>query len=93
MGGSIDIAMRRFAGIDIRYDHIKVDPHLPRLWNSVRVQFIFKGTVFIFTVTKSSLTIEIRSKKTKRKSFPLEVQGKSYRVLYGAKRTIPLKKK
>ncbi|RKY36318.1 MAG: glycoside hydrolase family 65 protein [Candidatus Omnitrophota bacterium] len=59
MGGSIDIALRAFAGVEITDDYLKITPKLPECWNKMKFQLCYKGKLINFKLSKSVLNIYI----------------------------------
>ena len=83
MGGSIDIVIRAFAGMDIQKGHIKIDPDLPKHWRNIKLKFCFKRKWIALSMTKRQLAISIRGQKTKQVKLPVEIQGRLYNLLLG----------
>ena len=82
MGGSIDIAIRGFAGIMILEDRVRINPSLPKSWHNIKLRFCYKESwVFLF-ITKDLVTIFIRGPKSKQ-SVPIEIFGKLHHLSFG----------
>jgi trehalose/maltose hydrolase-like predicted phosphorylase len=90
MGGSIDIAMRAFAGIEILDDRIKIDPDLPPSWESVKLKILFKKHVISLTLSKNRVVLFIEAHEKAKFTTPIEVREKLYRISPGRRRAISL---
>ena len=76
MGGSIDIVLRVFVGLELEENYIKINPDLPRHWSAIRLKFLFQNNWHTLSITKRSIRISINSKNKKAKLSPIEIQGK-----------------
>ncbi len=83
MGGSFDIVMRGFAGINLLEDRIKVFPHLPQYWKRLKMKFYYKKRWFSFDITKSAIKIFIYGHRKHTLLIPLEINGRLYRLSSG----------
>ncbi|MBU0879018.1 MAG: glycoside hydrolase family 65 protein [Candidatus Omnitrophica bacterium] len=92
MGGSLDIVVRAFAGINILEDRIKISPNLPKNWRSLKLKIYFRGRWISLSFTKRQLVIFIEAEKAKLSALPIEIQEKIYHFPIGKKFKIPLKK-
>ena len=93
MGGSLDIVMRAFAGVNIFDDKIRINPRLPRHWRSIKLNFCYKGNSISLNVTKHEITILIQGPKSKPFTVPIEIYGKAHYLLFGKEYNISLKKR
>lgn len=93
MGGSIDIALRAFAGISTLENIIKINPNLPKNWQRVKLRLHYRERWFSLTITKNQVTILIQGPATKFFTIPVEISGRVYFLLLGKTYGIPLKKK
>ncbi|MDD4202557.1 MAG: glycosyl hydrolase family 65 protein [Candidatus Omnitrophica bacterium] len=92
MGGSINILFSAFAGIKVLEHKIKIDPALPKKWNSLRTRFLYRGTWISLFIMKDELSLRLRSTKRKKVSIPIEVRGKLYYFVSGKTHKIKLSK-
>ena len=92
MGGSINIVMKGFAGVNIMKDRIKIDPNLPKNWNSIALNFRFRKSRIYLFMTKQNLSIRVGGSKDQKFALPVEVYGKTYRFSYGKTHGVSLKK-
>ncbi len=90
MGGSLDIVMRAFAGIDIEKGRITINPDLPTHWRNLKCKFCYQRKWFTLSITKRLLTISIRGPGIKRGALAVEVQKKLHRLVLGKKYKIHL---
>ena len=59
MAGTVDIAMRHFAGIDMSSGALSFDPTLPDALDGVRVNLQYRGSWFRVEVSKKDLSIRV----------------------------------
>ena len=83
MGGSINIAMRHFAGIEILKDKIKVEPSLPKKWRSMKLRFFYREKWIALSITKKDITILVHGPESKIFNVPFEVNGKLHHLVFG----------
>jgi trehalose/maltose hydrolase-like predicted phosphorylase len=84
MGASIDIVFRRFAGIDLEEDRVKITPHLPKAWKSASLRFCYRNNWIDLRVTKRDVEISIAAPRSRRKvEIPFEVNGHLRRLASG----------
>jgi trehalose/maltose hydrolase-like predicted phosphorylase len=89
MGGSVDIAIRGFAGLRLAEDRISIEPRLPKKWRSIKFGFSYKGIWISLTITKRQVSILVQGQIT----IPVEVNGKVYYPLLGKTLKVPLRKR
>ncbi len=58
-GGTWQAAVFGFGGVEIGADGIRVDPHLPRGWQSMRFTLCFRGAWLKFSIQKNALAVEL----------------------------------
>ena len=92
MGGSINIIMQGFAGINILDNYIKIDPHLPKNWRSIKLRFRYKRNWIAVSVLKDQVRILIHGPKLKTSSVPIKIYGKLYHFLFGKTYEVSSKK-
>lgn len=93
MGGSLDIAVRGFAGIDVLEDRIRVNPHLPEKWQRLKLKCCYQGRWIFLTITKNQVEIFIQGPSGRPYPALFEINYQLYHLLLGKKFRIPLKKK
>ncbi len=91
MAGSIDIVMRGFAGISLLGQKVKINPNLPRFWQSLKFCFSYKGNKIYLYLTKNRLNIMIRKIKPKATALSFDIQGRNYKFSLGKEHKITLK--
>ena len=57
MAGTVLIALQSFAGLNLKGDIVKFDPHLPDHWRSISFGFNFKNAKYKCTVHQESIEI------------------------------------
>jgi len=62
MGGTVLMAITSFAGINLKKNILKINPSLPKNWDSIKFNFWFKNNHYILDLTQSQLRIEIKNK-------------------------------
>ena len=66
MSGTVDVIVRAFAGVLIRFDRIEFYPRLPAAMGSVRFRVLFQGQVIDVRVYHDELVLMSRSHETSR---------------------------
>jgi len=89
MGGSIDIAIRGFAGLKMIRDKVKLDPKLPKSWRRIKFKFLYKGTWISVSLSRHQAGILEQGQV----SVPVEINGKIYYPFLGKKLKVSLNKK
>jgi len=74
MGGSIDIVLRGFAGINILDDKVSIEPRLPKAWRSLKCRFVYKGVWFSLAITRRNITVTLKGQV----AIPVEINGRLY---------------
>jgi len=92
MGGSIDVVMRGFAGINILGDRIKIEPRLPSKWTSLKLNFLYRKNRVSLSITKRQITIIIRGTKGGLFTIPVEIYGKKHYLISDKTYKVSLKK-
>lgn len=59
MASTLFITLSAFAGLDVRNDVVKLEPHLPEQWESLSFSFQNKGSQFQVRLTHSYLEIDV----------------------------------
>jgi beta-phosphoglucomutase family hydrolase len=90
MGGTIDIIVKSFAGINLFKDHINVSPDLPRCWHGLSFRIQHRGNVFEFTVGWEELTVSRLSPE--RTPMCIRYEGDDYEVRAGERVSIELRR-
>lgn len=90
MGGSIDIAIRAFAGVETLDDRIKIEPALPRSWENIKFKLFYKKRPVVLFITKFYITIFVQGKKRSKFIIPVEVQNRLYHIGVNKRRKINL---
>jgi trehalose/maltose hydrolase-like predicted phosphorylase len=76
MAGTLLIALQSYAGLSLKGDLVKFDPHLPGHWRSISFGFTFKSIDYSCTVHKNLL--EIIQNNNQSLDATIEVQGKRH---------------
>ena len=62
MAGTVMIALTNFAGIDIKSDILKIEPKMPKRWDSIFSKLHFKNVEWNITVSKENVEIMVDKK-------------------------------
>ncbi|GAA4283871.1 beta-phosphoglucomutase family hydrolase [Brevibacterium daeguense] len=66
MAGTLDVVVRAFAGVLIRFDRIEFRPHLPKQLGSVSFRVLFQGQIIDVRVYHDEIILMSRSHETSR---------------------------
>jgi len=94
MGGSVYIAIKRYAGVDLINGIINVDPDIPKRWKHVHFKMKYKDVWYIFEIEKHKVIIQLSATKTKPKEYREKViiRNKEYLFNLNKKHVICLKR-
>ncbi len=92
MGGSIDLAIRGFGGVEIQSDRIRINPMLPHKWRGIRFKFMYKNRQVSLSLKRNQVIIAVSGMAEEDEAVAVEVQGRLYQLNSGRARKIPLKK-
>ncbi|MDD5070646.1 MAG: glycosyl hydrolase family 65 protein [Candidatus Omnitrophica bacterium] len=92
MGGSLDIVYRRFAGIEVGHNILRINPSLPRQWKSLRLRFCYRNYWVCLLVTKYQLTVTIEGSSGLDFVVPVEIKGRRYSFSLGRSYKLMLEK-
>ncbi len=92
MGGSIFIALKCFAGLELFDERIVLSPSLPRGWREVRFRLLYKGRWIMFLLSRRQVFIYIQGPREKPYPLTFEIYGKPYRVVHGRIHKISLRR-
>ncbi|MFH1355132.1 MAG: response regulator [Candidatus Omnitrophota bacterium] len=92
MGGSIQLALKSFVGLEFLEDRIMINPYLPKAWHKVNFRFLYLKHWISLSVNRKKISIFIRGSKTKRFSVPIDIYGKQYDFLCGRIHNVPLER-
>ncbi len=59
MGGSVDVVLRSFAGIEITDNHLRIKPNLPRAWDKLGFKFVYRKQLIALEVTRRELSLKL----------------------------------
>jgi trehalose/maltose hydrolase-like predicted phosphorylase len=65
MGGTVLMAITTFAGVNLKTKYLKINPSLPKTWNSLKFNFWYKKNHYAIDISQNQLIIKINSKITK----------------------------
>ncbi len=89
MGGSIDLAVRGFAGVRALADRVRIEPRLPKKWRSIKFKIIYKGIEVFLTITKRQVSVLIQGQA----AIPIEINSKLHYPLIGKTLKVPLRRR
>ncbi|PKP04359.1 MAG: beta-phosphoglucomutase [Bacteroidetes bacterium HGW-Bacteroidetes-9] len=78
MAGTVLIAIYAYAGLNLRGEHVRINPNLPDAWRSIKFGFSFKGKRFLLKVKKDE--VEIKTLNTGFTPFEVEISGKRVKI-------------
>ena len=95
MGGSINIAIKRYAGVILLDDTINIDPDLPRKWKNMSFKLKYKDIWYNLDINRNQITIKLFSSQKKSKEYKekIIIRNKEYLFKLNQKHTIRLKRK
>ena len=76
MAGTVLIALQSFAGLNLKGETVKFEPHLPDHWRSIEFNFNFKSVRYFCTVSKNSIII--RQNNDLKRKVEISVKEKKY---------------
>lgn len=65
MGGTVLMAITTFAGVNLKTKYLKINPSLPKNWNSLKFNFWYKTNQYIIDLSHKQLKIEVKSEISK----------------------------
>ena len=89
MGGSLDIAVRAFAGLHIGEQAIKINPSLPSCWKSLAFRLKTNGNWIQARVARDKISIGVEKQK-KAEQVRFDIKGKQMFIWPGQKITVNL---
>ncbi|MBN1520966.1 MAG: glycoside hydrolase family 65 protein [Candidatus Aureabacteria bacterium] len=92
MGGSLDIALRGFAGINTLKDRIHVYPSLPKNWRKMRFKFCYRKKWISVSVTNSFFSFLIHGRKNESFPVPIQICGKLHYCVQGRRYKVKISK-
>jgi len=81
MGGSIDLVIRGFLGINILEKKVTVNPYLLEKWKNVRVNLLCKGINLKLKVSCGKVSLLVGGRKNQAFPVPLFINNKPQRIL------------
>ena len=92
MGGSLDLVMRGFAGLEILEDRIKISPVLPRGFEKISFRINYRNNWIYFVVDNKQVSIFIQRDGKEGFSTPVEIKGRVYYLDSGKRYKITIRK-
>ena len=80
MGGSINIAVKSFAGVSIEEGRIRINPNLPKDWYSMKFRLVYHGYPIFISVTHRQITIFIQGRKAQIFHTPIFIYDQRYEL-------------
>jgi trehalose/maltose hydrolase-like predicted phosphorylase len=78
MAGTVLIAFQSFAGLNLKSDIVKFEPHLPQYWRSIQFRFMFKKAEYSCIVSKDY--IEIIQQNGEDRDVEIAIQGNFHTI-------------
>ncbi len=63
MGGTVLMVVTSFLGVNLKKDHLIIDPHLPDSWDRISLSLSFKNRLYQITCEHQKIEIEIKSRE------------------------------
>ncbi len=79
MSGTILIALQSYAGLDLKDDIVKFEPHLPDHWRAIMFGFEFKEVTYRCKITHNSVALSQNNKSGK--DVDIIINGENYLAL------------
>ena len=92
MGGSLELVMRGFAGLEILEDRIKISPVLPRGFEKISFRINYRNNWIYFVVDNKQVSIFIQRDGKEGFSTPVEIKGRVYYLDSGKRYKITIRK-
>lgn len=89
MAGTVTIALQSFAGLNLKGDIVKFEPHLPNHWRKVEFSFKFKNVKYDCKVTPETLSVTVQN--VSHKDVQLIVNGQRQIAMNGIENIFILK--
>ena len=96
MGGSINIAIKRYAGLNLENGIINIVPDLPKSWKEIAFKIKYQDIWYALEIKRDQITIKLSdSKESKEKDYRKKViiANREYLLRVGQKKVIDLKKR
>lgn len=77
MAGTVLIALQSYAGLNIIGNKVKINPKLPKTWNSIKFNFAFRGQEFFVFLTQDQVDVRLLNSS----SAEIEVNGKPVKLV------------
>jgi trehalose/maltose hydrolase-like predicted phosphorylase len=83
MGGSIDILIRGYAGIQMKDDRIVCAPRLPEQWKKLWFRLLYRGRWLNVELSHTEATVVLQKDSQSKQPLTLEIGGQEYQLLPG----------
>ena len=90
MAGSVDVAIRGFAGISFSGDKIKIQPDIPQALECVKLKLQYRNIWFQVCITRDRVTVYIKGAGSRKRKVPMEICGKFHRFSIGRTYSVPV---
>lgn len=84
MGGSLDIVIRSFAGVEIKDDGIEVHPRLPDKWKRIKFNIFYHGQSLSFVIKKNKIRIVCNKGKSRADKIKIKIKSKQFLISSGS---------
>lgn len=79
MAGTIMIALQSYAGLNLEGEIVRINPRLPKTWNSIQFNFTFRGNDYSVKVNED--TVEVKSLSKNEVETEIEIYGRKVKIL------------
>ncbi|MFW6134728.1 MAG: glycoside hydrolase family 65 protein [Elusimicrobiota bacterium] len=92
MGGSVYIAIKRYAGVNLIDGIINIEPDIPVKWKNINFKIKYKDVWHILEIDRRKITLELLGSKPKSHREKIIIQNKEYFFNLNQKHVICLKR-
>jgi trehalose/maltose hydrolase-like predicted phosphorylase len=78
MGGTIHVLLSIFAGIEVRKNIIRINPHLPDKWKRLKFNYLFRDNCYHIEIFRKRIMIHVTEKNNNENTKIIEIQGSQY---------------
>ncbi len=78
MGGSVNIAMKRYAGVEVINDLIHIDPDIPEKWKHIHFRIKYRNIWYILEIERDKMNLELSGSKSKEPYKKVMIRNKAF---------------
>ena len=92
MGGSINIALKRYAGINLINDIIHIDPDIPKKWKHIQFKIKYRDIWYDLEIERRKISLELSGNKEEGYREKVVIRKKEYLLTLNQKHVINFKR-